>query len=81
MGDVTELGTAPLRLQLEGKRAFVMAAVGAGIGLALFTIWLAVGIGGLRATVAVDDIGEAVAAAIAAMACGSPQSGPRRETG
>jgi hypothetical protein len=46
-----------------------VAALLAGAGLTLFTAWLALGIGGLKMTVAVDDIGEAVAAAIAGIAC------------
>jgi hypothetical protein len=63
------MGPDPLGLKRDHNRIMVIAAVGAGIGFALFTIWLAVGIGGLRTTVAVDDIGEAVASAIAAAAC------------
>jgi diguanylate cyclase len=57
------------RPRSDDQRAFVRAAVLAIVGLILFTAWLAIGIGGLRTTVAVDDIGEAVAAAIAAAAC------------
>jgi hypothetical protein len=53
----------------DNQSAFVRAAVLAVVGLILFTAWLAIGIGGLRTTVAVDDIGEAVAAAVAAAAC------------
>ena len=57
------------RTRSEGQRAFVVVAVVAALGLTLFITWLALGIGGLGTTVAVDDIGEAVAAAIAAAAC------------
>ena len=46
-----------------------MAPILAAAGLAAFTLWLALGLGGLRTTVAVDDIGEAVAAGIATLAC------------
>lgn len=67
--DVTELRPRPHRTRLDGQRGFVLAAVVAGVGFTLLTIWLALGIGGLRTTVAVDDIGEAVAAAVAAVAC------------
>jgi diguanylate cyclase len=65
----TELSRRPPHTRSEGQRAFILAAAVAAVGLVLFTAWLALGIGGLRITVAVDDIGEAVAAAIAAAAC------------
>jgi hypothetical protein len=51
------------------SRGFILALAFAALSLAVFTLWLALGIGGLRTTVAVDDIGEAVAAGIAAVAC------------
>ncbi|HEY8738633.1 MAG TPA: hypothetical protein VIO62_16500, partial [Candidatus Dormibacteraeota bacterium] len=66
MSVATEPGAGPLWTRPNG--GLVLAGV-AGAAFALFTIWLALGIGGLRTTVAVDDIGEAVAAAVAAVAC------------
>jgi len=56
--------TATLR-----RHDLALAAILAGAGFTVFTLWLALGVGGLRTTVAVDDIGEAVAAGIAAAAC------------
>jgi two-component system, sensor histidine kinase and response regulator len=51
-------------------RAFIAAAAAAtALGVA-FIVWTTLRIGGDSATVAVDDIGEAVAAIIAAVSCG-----------
>ncbi|MHB8612877.1 MAG: sensor histidine kinase [Candidatus Dormibacteraceae bacterium] len=51
-------------------RAFAIAAGAFGALALAFVLWTALRIGGDQATVAVDDIGEAVAAAIAAVSCG-----------
>ena len=51
-------------------RAFSIAATAAALLAAAFVAWTALRIGGDTATVAVDDIGEAVAALIAAISCG-----------
>jgi cytochrome c oxidase assembly factor CtaG len=48
---------------------FIRIAVVVGVGLVLFVAFVALGIGGLKVNVAVEDIGEAVAAALAAAAC------------
>jgi diguanylate cyclase len=60
--------SAPRGRSLD-RRVFFLAALLAGAGFGVFTVWLALGIGGLNTTVAVDDIGEAVAAAIGGLAC------------
>jgi PAS domain S-box-containing protein len=49
---------------------FVIGAGSAGTLAIAFVVWTVLRIGGDEATVAVDDIGEAVAAAIAAVSCG-----------
>lgn len=54
----------------RGWRAFTIAAAGAGVLAVAFVTWTALRIGGDQATVAVDDIGEAVAALIASVSCG-----------
>jgi len=54
----------------RGWGAFTMAAIAAGILAVAFVMWTAMRIGGDEATVAVDDIGEAGAAMIAADSCG-----------
>jgi two-component system, sensor histidine kinase and response regulator len=54
----------------RGWRAFTIAAAAAGVMAAAFMTWTALRIGGDQATIAVDDIGEAVAALIAALSCG-----------
>ena len=54
----------------RGWRAFTLAATAAALLAAAFVAWTALRIGGDQATVAVDDIGEAVAALIAAGSCG-----------
>ncbi|HYL08247.1 MAG TPA: ATP-binding protein [Candidatus Udaeobacter sp.] len=48
---------------------FAAAAVTAALSSAAFVLWLRFEVGGVTATVAVDDIGEAVAALAAAVAC------------
>ncbi|HSP08619.1 MAG TPA: PAS domain-containing sensor histidine kinase [Candidatus Dormibacteraeota bacterium] len=57
-------------LGLRGWRAFTIAAAVAGTLAAAFVAWTAFRVGGDQATIAVDDIGEAVAAFIAAASCG-----------
>lgn len=57
-------------LGLRDWRAFTVAAVVAGTLAAAFVAWTALRVGGDQATIAVDDIGEAVAALIAAASCG-----------
>jgi len=52
-----------------GRPGFLLAPLLAGLGFAAFTLWLALGVGGLSTTVAVDDVGEGAAALIAALAC------------
>ncbi len=54
----------------RGWRVFTAAAAAAAILSAAFVAWTALRIGGDQTTVAVDDIGEAVAALIAAVSCG-----------
>ena len=54
----------------HGWRAFTIAAATAAVLSVAFVAWTALRIGGDNATVAVDDIGEAVAALIAAVSCG-----------
>src|SRR5690242_12125623 len=51
-------------------RRFAVAAVLVALASAGFVAWLALGIGGDQVTTAVDDIGEAVAAGVAAVSCG-----------
>jgi PAS domain S-box-containing protein len=50
-------------------RAFTIAAVAASVLAVAFVTWTVLRLGGDTATVAVDDIGEAVAALIAATSC------------
>ena len=54
----------------RGWRAFTIATTAAALLAAAFVAWTAFRIGGDQATIAVDDIGEAVAALIAAVSCG-----------
>jgi PAS domain S-box-containing protein len=51
-------------------RAFAAAALIAAVAASTFTVWMGFQLGGETTTVAVDDIGEAVAALVAALACG-----------
>jgi two-component system sensor histidine kinase/response regulator len=57
-------------LGFRGWRAFTFAATAAAIVAVAFLVWSALRVGGDQATIAVDDIGEAVAALIAAFSCG-----------
>jgi two-component system, sensor histidine kinase and response regulator len=67
-----EAGSVPILsgFGFRGWRVFTVAAAAAAILAAAFVAWTALRIGGDQATVAVDDIGEAVAALIAAASCG-----------
>jgi two-component system sensor histidine kinase/response regulator len=62
-GNVSGLG-------FRGWRAFTIAAAIAGILALAFVAWTSFRIGGDRVTIAVDDIGEAVAALVAMASCG-----------
>jgi two-component system, sensor histidine kinase and response regulator len=54
----------------RGWRAFGIAAGAAALVSVAFVVWTALRIGGDATTIALDDIGEAVAALIAAASCG-----------
>jgi PAS domain S-box-containing protein len=58
------------RLGTVAGRRFIVAAVAAAALSAGFIAWTALRIGGDTATISVDDIGEAVAALLAALSCG-----------
>jgi len=51
-------------------RPFTIAAAAAAVAAVAFIAWTVLRLGGDQATIAVDDIGEAVAAMIAAFSCG-----------
>ncbi len=57
-------------LGLRGWRTFTVAAACAAAVSIGFVVWTSLRIGGDQATIAVDDIGEAVAALLAASTCG-----------
>jgi two-component system sensor histidine kinase/response regulator len=54
----------------SSARAFGIAATAAGLIAVAFIAWTALRLGGDRTTIALDDVGEAVAAIIAATSCG-----------
>jgi two-component system sensor histidine kinase/response regulator len=54
----------------RGWRAFTIAATAAVIASVAFVTWTVLRVGGDQTTIAVDDIGEAIAAVIAAVSCG-----------
>ncbi|HEX9560761.1 MAG TPA: hypothetical protein VGA76_05960, partial [Candidatus Dormibacteraeota bacterium] len=56
----------PGRLSSEWRR-FAFAALLAFVAAVAFLIWTAFRIGGVKTTIAVDDIGEAVASGVAAI--------------
>jgi two-component system sensor histidine kinase/response regulator len=58
------------RLRTPAGRRFAIAAAAALVAIVAFLIWTALHIGGSATTVAVDDIGEAFAALLAAASCG-----------
>jgi hypothetical protein len=53
----------------EQRHVFLTAAVIAGVTTAVFLLWMIAAIGGARLTDGVDDVGELVAALMAAGAC------------
>lgn len=55
---------------LRGWRVFTIAASAAAVATVAFVAWTALRIGGDQATIAFDDIGEAIAAMAAAVSCG-----------
>ncbi|HZK74851.1 MAG TPA: methyl-accepting chemotaxis protein [Clostridia bacterium] len=55
---------------LEDWKRFALIATLAASATAAFIVWTAFGIGGSGPTIAVDDIGEAVASGAAAISCG-----------
>ncbi|HVS48094.1 MAG TPA: hypothetical protein VHJ99_04240, partial [Candidatus Dormibacteraeota bacterium] len=57
-------------LGLRGWRVFTIAVAAAALVSVAFMAWTAYRIGGDQVTIAVDDIGEAVAALTAAFSCG-----------
>ncbi|HYL07988.1 MAG TPA: hypothetical protein VEU76_05525, partial [Candidatus Udaeobacter sp.] len=57
-------------LGFRGWRPFAVAAAAAALASAAFTLWTWLRIGGDQATIDVDDIGEAIAALVAAVSCG-----------
>jgi two-component system, sensor histidine kinase and response regulator len=63
-------GPAVSGLGFKGWRAFTTAAVIATALGAAFVVWTSFRLGGDRVTIAIDDIGEAVAALIAMASCG-----------
>src|SRR5207248_4371529 len=58
------------RIGTRAGRRFVAAAIAGVVLSGLFIAWTALRIGGDTVTVGVDDIGEAVAALLAALSCG-----------
>jgi PAS domain S-box-containing protein len=58
------------RLQTRAGRRFVVAAGLAAVVSVAFTVWIGFRVGGDHAVTVVDDLGEAVAALIAAASCG-----------
>jgi PAS domain S-box-containing protein len=57
-------------LGFRGWRAFTTAAVISGALALAFVAWTSFRVGGDRVTIAVDDLGEAVAALVAMVSCG-----------
>ena len=55
---------------IRGWRVFAIAATSAAAFTVAFVAWTALRIGGDQVTIAVDDIGEAVAAILAGVSCG-----------
>jgi PAS domain S-box-containing protein len=65
-------GRAPVRSRARSAqwRRFGYPAAAALIAIVAFVAWTAFRLGGDRATIAVDDLGEAVAALVAVLSCG-----------
>ena len=59
----------PPRRYLDGWRQFVAFGCAFAVVAIAFVAWMALQIGGLTLTIAVDDIGEAAAAGVAAVSC------------
>src|SRR3977135_2061768 len=51
-------------------RPFLIAATSAGVVSVVFVVWTSLRLGGDTTTIALKDVGEAVAALIAALSCG-----------
>ena len=66
------------RLQTRSGRRFLVAAAVAAVVSVAFTIWIGFRVGGDHSVTVVDDLGEAIAALIAAGSCGYAA---RREAG
>jgi hypothetical protein len=60
----------PPRRYLDGWRLFVTFGCAFALVAVAFIAWMTLQVGGLTLTIAVDDIGEAVAAGVAAVSCG-----------
>lgn len=58
-------------LPMGRDRVFALAGAGALLATAVFLAWLALGLGGARVTDGFDDVGELVAALVAALVCGA----------
>jgi len=58
------------RHRLDGWWRFIAFGVAFAVAAIAFVIWMSVQVGGATVTTAVDDIGEAAAAGIAAVSCG-----------
>jgi PAS domain S-box-containing protein len=58
------------RLQTRSGRRFLVAAALAAVISVAFTIWIGFRVGGDHSVTVVDDLGEAIAALIAAASCG-----------
>ena len=70
-GDTAAAATHPLpRLQSRSGRRFVLAFGLAAVVSIAFTIWIGFRVGGDHSVTVVDDLGEAIAALIAAASCG-----------
>ncbi len=59
----------PPRRYLDGWRLFVVFGCAFALMAVAFIGWMALQVGGLTLTIAVDDIGEAAAAGVAAVSC------------
>jgi len=56
--------------RLDGWRLFAVLGCAFSLAIVAFLVWMDLQIGGAQVTTAVDDIGEGVAAAVAAVSCG-----------
>ena len=69
-GPVPRPGLTVSGFGIRGWRVFTIAATSAAAVSIAFVAWTVLRIGGDQVTIAVDDIGEAVAAMTAAFSCG-----------